>query len=489
MVDVDIDPLLEQYGEALEARRATVLVGAGFSIGAGYPSWGGLLEPHRTQLGVPDDVVDLPMIAQYVENQEGGRERLVEAVCRTIGSVPPSPTENHQLLAQLPLDEVWTSNYDPLVEMASTGSVVMELDDQFLNAGAVTRHVYKMHGSIRPGESLPVGGIDKLVISQADFDQYENRHPRFWRLLQAQILTKCFLFVGFSFTDPNFDAALKLVRLATPDRLMDHFAIVRREDGDGAMFDLRAADLERSGVHVLEISEYDEATDLLRRLVARTRPSRLLVSGSQPGTRPSSDCSEAMERYPASDSIDPRLLQIASELGRYLALGEIRITTASLLGATVGYSLLEELGDQYDPDRMMLARRHRNEPVDPPNLRSGAITFIGEDPSTLRDKVFDQIRAVIVLGGGEGTREEVMRATERGMSVVPLACTGGTAMAIWQEMSADLSSLELGGRPIDPELFTRLSSADISDAVNAAVRLAKQAMYLPTGATPLGHGV
>jgi hypothetical protein len=486
---MDVDSFLENYGEALEARRATVLVGAGISIGAGYPSWDGLLEPHRAQLGVPDDVVDLPMIAQYVENQEGGRQRLVEAICQAIGSVPPNPSENHRLLAQLPLDEVWTSNYDPLVEMVSTGSVVMELDDQFLHAGAVSRRVYKMHGSIRPGEIAPVGGINNLVISQADFDEYEIKHPRFSRLLQAQILTKSFLFIGFSFSDPNFESALKLVRLATPDRLMNHFAIIRREEDDGAMFDLRATDLERSGVHVIEISQYDELTDLLRKLVARTRPSRLLVSGSQPGVRASGAQSDATSRYPTADSIDPHLMEIALELGKGLAQAGIRVTTASLLGAIVGYKLLEELDDHYDPDRMMLVRRHRGEPVDPPNLRSGTVTFIGEDPSTLRDRVFDQVRAVLVLGGSEGTSEEVTRARERGMGVVPMACSGGTALAIWEEMTVDLGSCEVGGRRIDPAVFARLNSTDTADSVDAAVELAKQAMYLPSGFTPPSQGV
>jgi hypothetical protein len=336
-----------------------------------------------------------------------------------------------------------------------------------------------MHGSIRPGESTPVGGINNLVLSKADFDQYENRHPRFWRLLQAQILTKSFLFLGFSFADPNFDAALRLVRLTTPERMMDHFAILRRKPDDGAGFDLQVDDLKRSGVRVLEIAEHHEITDVLRKLVARTRPSRLLVSGSEPGKRPSYDCSEKQSRYPAPDEMSNDLIQLAEALGHQLADADIRITTASLLGATVGYALLGHLGDSYDPDRMMLVRRQRAAALDPPNLRSGTITFIGEDPSELRDSVFDQVRAVIVLGGGAGTLDEVARAREKGMGVVPMACTGGTALAIWQEMLADLDARILGGRSIDPEGFAALNSTDIELSVTAAVSLVSQAMFLP----------
>jgi hypothetical protein len=481
---VDIDTFVELFGQAVEARRATVLVGAGLSKGAGYPSWDKLLEPHRLDLGVPAAVVDLPMIAQYVENEQGGRARLIRAVCETIGSVTPNPTENHRFLAELPLNEVWTTNYDQLVEMASPDAVVVEQEDQFPDAGAVTRRIYKMHGSIRHGDTSPVGGNDNLVISSSDFDLYEMRHPRYWRLLQAQVLTKSFLFLGFSFTDPNFEAALKLVRLATLDRLMDHFAIICREPGDGVMFDLRAGDLLRSGVHVVETANYGEVTDLLRKVVARTRPSRLLISGSPPGKRPSTDMSKPGSRYPASDVIDPKLRELAESLGKRLANVGIRVTTASLLGATVGYALLNELGDRYDPDRMMLVRRRKDAEVDQPNLRSGAITFIGEDPATLRDSVFDQVRAVIVLGGGAGTREEVERAKARNMGVVPLAMTGGTAFAVWEAMKAGLGEFELGGRPIDPLEFDALNSDDPTMAIGTAVTLALQAMYLPLETPP-----
>jgi hypothetical protein len=189
-------------------------------------------------------------------------------------------------------------------------------------------------------------------------------------------------------------------------------------------------------------------------------------------------------RYPASDNIAPELRGLAETLGKRLANVGIRVTTASLLGATVGYALLDELGDRYEADRMMLVRRRRDAEIDQPNLRNGAITFIGEDPATLRDSVFDQVRAVIILGGGVGTQEEVERARARNMGVVPLALTGGTAFAVWEAMMASLDEFELGGRPIDPLAFEGLNSADYTVAIDSAVSLVLQAMYLPLETPP-----
>jgi hypothetical protein len=478
LTSVNFEDFVDQYGRAVDARRATVLLGAGASIGAGYPSWNKLLEPLRNELGVPDTFVDLTQIAQYLENTTHGRERLVANICSAIGSIPPEPTEIHRLIAQIPLDEIWTTNYDQLIESSSPEAVVIDQESAFTDALANSRRVYKMHGSIRYGDTSPVGGTANLVISSNDFDLYDISHPRFSRLLQAQILTRSFLFIGFSFTDPNFDAALRLVRLTAADRLMDHFAIIKRRPDDGDLFDHQAADLMRSGVHVVEVAEYDDMTALLRRVVARTRPIRLLISGSSSMSGSSEQAVDSGDRYPAVEEIPADLASIATSLGEKLGQAGISVTTAGLLGATAGYALIRSLGEDYDATRMMLVRRHNDAEIDRPNIRQGSITFVGEDPKSLRDSVFDQVRAVVVLGGGSGTLDEVKRARLRDMGIVPLARSGGVAHQLWEEMRIDLGQYFLGGRPIDPLTFEFLNSRDSTVAIDATVALAAQAMFL-----------
>lgn len=473
---MDKATFIARYGQAVDERRATVLIGAGLSLGAGYPDWAGLLEPIRVEAGQPK-VNDLARLAQYIETATS-REQLIAAMCAGIGSVDPVPAESHRLLAELPIDVVWTTNFDPLVEMSSGPHALVELDEQIIDADGSLRRIYKMHGSIRPGATEPVGGIDKLVITRDDFDRYEQEHPRFWRLLQADFLTRSFLFLGFSLSDPNFEAAMKMVRLTTPDRQMTHFAVLRREGDD---FDARVADVAKGGVEVIEIAEHDEIPDLLRRLVARTRPSRLFISGSEPkrpARGPDDDCRP--ERYPASTELSDELRAIAQVLGRRLAPTGIHVATANLLGAEAGYAMLDELGEEgYDPERMLLIRRDRQKPVDPPNRRRGQITFVGHDPGDMRTKIYAQVRAVVVLAGRAGTLSEVEATRAAGMGVVPIARSGGTAAAVWAEMLDDLSGFELGGQAIDRAVFEQLGANDIEVAVDAAVQLIRQAMYLP----------
>lgn len=53
-------------------------------------------------------------LAQYYIN-ENGRQRLADKLINEIG-IEKQPTENHKILAKLPITNFWTTNYDSLLE-------------------------------------------------------------------------------------------------------------------------------------------------------------------------------------------------------------------------------------------------------------------------------------------------------------------------------------------------------------------------------------
>lgn len=479
------DRFIEEFGAAIEARQASVLVGAGLSR-PGYPVWLELLRPVAQRYGVAirDNEPDLPQVAQYIANS-GGDGVLIEHIVSAVADVTPVPRETHRLLVQLPVRDIWTTNYDSLIETADASIETIARDADFVARRAGERRLYKMHGSIPFGASEPEGGRHQLVISRDDYDRYEQTHPRFWQFLQGQFLTTSFLFLGFSLTDPNFDNVFRLVRRAIVDEVMPHYAIMRRpsaEDDDGT-FDHRAADLKRVGISTVEIADYAEVGELVRRLVARTLPARLLVSGSY---RAESDPEAAApsDPYPTAPA-SPEVAEIAQRLGLRLAAAVIPgVVAAGDVGATLGYAFLDGLA-KYEPERFTLVRRQRSSDVTPPMRRRGQIYFAGEEPRELRGEVFTKVRAVVVLGGTHGTRDEIGRARDAGMSVVPVARSGGAALAAWQEMSANLTAHQIGQRPIDPDRFAQLNATEIDVAVEAAAHLIAIALF----AVPADAGV
>ena len=398
---VDHDEFVQAFGGAIEAGQASLLIGAGLSEDVGYPSWAELLKPVAKQFRVPD-MDDLPQQAQYIENQKGGRCALRSHVACAIGGVAPEPQRNHILLARLGIPDTWTTNYDPLLETADRGLEVIARDEDLAERSAGTRRLNKMHGSI-PADALePVGGHDQLVLSRDDYDRYEITHPRLWRLLQAQFLTSSFCFLGFSMTDPNFEAVFRITRLATPDRVMQHYAVMKRPDDDDGRFNLRADDLKRVGIALVEIADFGDITLLLDRLVVRTKPAQLFVSGSY--RSPEDKASTGSADYPVA-APKQDLTDFASRLGKALRAADIPgVVAAGDVGASVGYAFLDAF-EEYDSSRFVSIRRKQSGNVlDPPPVRLGQVHFTGENPSKVRGVAFDRVRAVVVLGGGPGTQ-------------------------------------------------------------------------------------
>lgn len=472
--EVSADEVIQDFGGTIDARQAALLVGAGMSAGAGYPSWEQLVQAAAGRVGVAR-VEDLPLWAQYVENrQPDGAAALLDEIVLRIGGVVPRPLESHRLLARLPISDVWSTNYDPLIETADPALEVIAQDVELAERRRGARRLYKMHGSIPHGAAVPVGGRDQLVITRDDYSRYPTTHPRLWRLLQAQFLTSSFLFLGFSLTDPNFDAVFSLVRHAIADRVMPHYALLKRPDDDAGQFDDKRADLTNIGVNVVEIADYDDVPQLLRRLVARTLPLRVFVAGSH---RDPSDVAWGGGVYPTkADASDTDAL--AEKLGVALAAAGVPgVLAAGEVGAAAGYAYQRSL-TVYEPERFTLLRRQSREEVTAPRLRLGEIRFTGERPSELRDRAFAAVRCVVVISGGRGTLEEVERARQQGMSVIPLGASGGAAAQIWADMRADLDAYEIGQQPIDDRLFYQLGVVDPDEAVAAAVRFVRIGLFM-----------
>jgi hypothetical protein len=112
----------------------------------------------------------------------------------------------HAFLAALPVGEVVTTNYDRLFEMASeaVGRPVNVLPYQA--AGEGRRWLLKLHGCVtRP---------DDIVLTREDYLRYEAGRAALAGIVQAMLITRHMLFVGFSLNDDNFHRIADTVRRA-----------------------------------------------------------------------------------------------------------------------------------------------------------------------------------------------------------------------------------------------------------------------------------
>jgi hypothetical protein len=224
-MDKHAEQFVETFVKELEEENVAIFAGAGLSVGAGCVDWKKLLQPIARELGLDiDQEHDLISIAQYHLNEKQNRSGLNRALIEQL-SPGHVPTENHRILARLPIKVYWTTNYDKLVEdsLKAAGKipdVKYTLDHLKLTKPRRDAIVYKMHGDI--------DHPDDAVLTKDDYERYQSTHGQYVTALSGDLVAKMFLFLGFSFTDPNLDYILSRVRISLHGKPRDHYCIFKK---------------------------------------------------------------------------------------------------------------------------------------------------------------------------------------------------------------------------------------------------------------------
>jgi Sir2- and TIR-associating SLOG family/SIR2-like domain len=429
----------KEYGKALDNREAALFVGAGLSMPAGFKSWQELLREVAIELQLDiDRETDLVALAQFHVNERRVRTKLnqllVDEYNRDLKSTP-----NHMLIASLSIDTVWTTNYDQLLEHgfreAGKRCDVKVTTENFattLRGKDVT--VYKMHGDVtRPHEA---------VIIKEDYELYNVHREVFTTALRGDLVSKTFLFLGFSFTDTNIDYILSRIRVLLGNNPRQHYCIMKyptKTSGDASTqatydykmrwLELRISDLKRYGIEALMINDYSEITDILHNLNKRANRNNIFVSGST---------------VSGGSVLDQRAETLANKIGREAINRNFNVVSGFGLG--VGNAFL--LGamevayrdrEKYLLDRIIL-RPFPQLPRDTPQRK--------ELYSAYRHNMLSSAGTIIFLGGakldehgevqiGSGVLEEFEIATKLGKYPIPIGSTGRAAKVIWERVVAE----------------------------------------------------
>ncbi len=193
-------------------RELVLFVGAGVSASAQLPSWQGLLDALATNLpethGLSLDALHLHDFRDQAtvitrRYKQAGLD-LADELRKQLPADRHGLT--HQLLASLPTTEAATTNYDQLFEqaVAATGDTLAVLPRE--PANRQDRWLLKLHGDIENSASI--------VLTRRDYLQAPLRHGALFGLVQAMLMTRHMLFVGYSLTDEDFHKLVDEVRSA-----------------------------------------------------------------------------------------------------------------------------------------------------------------------------------------------------------------------------------------------------------------------------------
>jgi hypothetical protein len=281
----EIEAFIKDFVNDIAENNVAIFAGAGMSKSSGYVCWPELLEDIANELGLSvDKEHDLISLAQYHVNERGGRAGIIKKILREF-SEKAEPSENHKLLSRLPISIYWTTNYDSLIE-DSLKDIYKVGEKNHLADTKPKRDVvvYKMHGDAQhPADA---------IISKEQYESYYRTHEQFITTLTAHLISKTFLFIGFSFNDPNLDYILSRIRFQWGDDFpKQHFCFIKKEnkenDDDDEIFKykqrkqkLRTDDLKRYGIKALLVDDYLEITKIIQEIEKRFRKKTVFISGS-----------------------------------------------------------------------------------------------------------------------------------------------------------------------------------------------------------------
>lgn len=277
------------FTEAVEKNNAAIFAGAGLSKPAGFVNWKELLKEIAEDIGLDiDKETDLISVAQYHVNENGGNRGKLNQVLIDEFTKETSITNNHAILSHMPISTYWTTNYDSLIEdsLKSEGKRVdvkrapSNLAYTVPNCDAT---IYKMHGDI----SSP----DEAVLTKDDYEGYNTKRQMYTTVLQGDLVSKTFLFIGFSFDDPNLEYILSRIRLLLGNNQRPHYCFMKKVSRSDFLLEedftygvvkqnLKINDLKRFNIKVLLVEDYQVITDVLEIIENNFKRKNIFVSGS-----------------------------------------------------------------------------------------------------------------------------------------------------------------------------------------------------------------
>ncbi|XDD44698.1 SIR2 family protein (plasmid) [Leptospira sp. WS60.C2] len=427
--EIGIESFINNYLKALKEKNAVVFIGAGMSVSQGFFDWKRLLKPIADKLGldIEEEQHDLTSLAQFFVDDHGGiRGELDQIIVEEYGKTTMSVSENHRILARLPIQIYWTTNYDRLIEKAlleqgKTPDIKKAQSDLTVNLPKRDAIIYKMHGDIET--------VSETVLTKHEYEDYNKNRELFSNAFKSDYVSRTFLFIGFSFTDPNLDYLISRIRTTLGQNIKPDYYFIKKETITRAQRrqELKVNSLKKYGLNPLWINDYSEITSILKEIESRFLRTTILISGS------ADDYGSFGEK---------RAIELLHDLSKNLSHNSYKILTG--FGWGVGSAVINGVLDNMQTegnqniDNYLIMRPFPQFETKGKNLKelwkdyrkkfiplAGIAIFVFGNRKNKTTGVLEEATGVI---------DEFNIAFESGLLLVPIGATGYVSESLWSKV-------------------------------------------------------
>ncbi len=468
---VSKEELIRRYTKALQEGNAAIFAGAGLSRASGYVNWKELLRPLAVTIGLDvEREPDLLSVAQFYQNKRGNRGAINQTIMDAF-SKDVTQNENVEIITRLPIFTYWTTNYDELIENGLKSAnrnpdVKSEQEQMPIMKPDRDAIVYKMHGD--------VNNPAHAVLTKIDYELYEHRRPLFRTALKGDLVSKVFLFVGFSFEDPNLNYILSQIHSLLGEDVPEHYCFFKRvareeypdETGFGyakAKQDMQEENLRQYGIQTVFVDSYDEITEILKQIERRWKLKSVFISGSR-GTA-------------TDDWTDEKADKLAGSLSAALVRGGYRITSG--FGKNFGSAVINGALDIIYSEKYKHMDEHLCLRPFPQNIKDASSRKVRW--KQYREDMLEETGISIFLFGykmdaagnaveADGCIQEFEIAREKDNAIIPIGSTGYAAKTILERVKADLNSYPY----LKPYITPLENETDINKLVEIVMVIIKE---------------
>lgn len=313
-----------------------------------------------------------------------------------------------------------------------------------------------MHGDIaRPNE---------VVICKADYERYTLNHPMFHNALKADLVSKTFLFLGFSFADPNLNYMLGHLRSLLEESQREHYAIMRQvradhkkgEEGQKSYEyeknkqDLQIRELRRYNIRTHLVEKFSDVTNILEAIEKQSLLRNVFISGS----------ADKFEE----EFNDKRMRDFCMHLGEMLVEKDYKLISG--IGLNIGDSIVKGALLKLYEQRKGAIEEHLTLRPFPRNL----------PPEVSQEEYFQSYRqdmiskcgfAMFIAGTSssnpisDGVLKEYKITRELNKIPIPIGATGYAARRIWEMVKPEIEELYSG--TVSSNLYDQLNDTSLND--------------------------